>query len=111
MKPMFVANPFEEIPWKPAVDVYRCPGGWLVKFDLAGVRPQELEITVSGRCLSICGVRRDWAAVADYHCYSMEIAYNRFHRSVELPSELGRVQVSSDYRDGMLLVRLSLINT
>lgn len=101
-----LAKPFHESPWCPAVDIYHCPEGWLVKFDLAGVQPEEVEVIIRGRCLSVSGVRRDWVTETDYRCYSMEITYNRFHRSVELPAELDTVQVQTDYHHGMLLVRL-----
>ncbi len=106
MKSMFMADPFAATAWRPAVDIYHSRGEWLLKFDLAGVRLQELEITVSGRQLTVCGVRRDWSVLADQRCYSMEIAYNRFQRSVELPCELDEMQLSTEYRDGMLFVRL-----
>jgi HSP20 family molecular chaperone IbpA len=36
----------------------------------------------------------------------MEIAYNRFERSLEMPCELEHLQIAIDYQDGMLLVRL-----
>jgi HSP20 family protein len=36
----------------------------------------------------------------------MEIAYSRFERSVELPCNLDRADITTEYRDGMLLVRI-----
>ena len=45
--------------WTPAADVYRTREGWLVKVDLAGVSPDEVEITVAGRSLVVAGIRRD----------------------------------------------------
>ena len=56
--------------WSPAADVYRTRDGWLVKVDLAGVSPDELEITVDGPVLSIRGTRRDTSC-------SDTIAYNQ----------------------------------
>ncbi len=50
-----------EVPWVPAADVYRTRRGWLVKYDLAGVRPEEIELTADGQTLTIRGVRRDFA--------------------------------------------------
>jgi HSP20 family protein len=101
-----LVKPFHEDSWRPAVDIYHCPEGWLVKFDLAGVRPEEVEVIVRGRCLIVSGVRRDWVTETAYRCYSMEITYNRFQRSIELPSELESAEVQTDYCHGMLLVRL-----
>jgi HSP20 family protein len=92
--------------WRPSADIHRTATGWLVKFDLAGVRPDEIELRVSQRQLTISGVRRDWSISECQHSYSMEISYNRFQRTLDLPCDVQQAKTSMDYRDGMLLVRL-----
>jgi HSP20 family molecular chaperone IbpA len=37
----------------------------------------------------------------------MEIAYSDFERSLELPCDLGRADITTEYRDGILLVRIA----
>ena len=37
--------------WQPPVDVYQTADGWLVKYDLAGVRPDEIQLSAQGRRL------------------------------------------------------------
>jgi HSP20 family protein len=95
--------------WRPAVDVYRLADGWLLKFDLAGVRPQDIELHAVGRKLTVRGRRRDWVVEERLGCsaYSMEIAYSHFERTIELPCEVDKVRIESEYRDGMLLLRLN----
>lgn len=97
-------EPYGDTCWCPSADVYRGKSSWLVKFDLAGVRPEDIELRVEGNRLIVAGIRRDWKIVEDQQAYSMEIAYNRFQRSLELPCDLEQAEVRSDYRDGMLLV-------
>jgi HSP20 family protein len=94
--------------WYPAVDVYRTRKGWLIKFELAGVRVQDIDLQVQGRVLTLRGVRRDRLADEGYTYHRMEIAYSQFERTLELPCPLERADVTSDYRDGMLLVRINL---
>ena len=36
----------------------------------------------------------------------MEIAYNCFERTLELPCDVSRAEISTDYRDGMLQVHI-----
>jgi HSP20 family protein len=91
-------------PWCPACDVYRDRRGWLVKFELAGVRPQDIELTVRGRRMTVRGSRRDFTALEGSRYYQMEIAYSHFERSLELPCDLERADITTEYRDGMLLV-------
>ena len=52
-----------------------------MKFDLAGVRPEDVMVTVRGRRVSVSGVRRDLMVEEGCSYYSMEISYNRFERS------------------------------
>jgi HSP20 family protein len=92
--------------WQPAADIYRTSRGWLAKFDLAGVHPDDFTIKVNGFQLTIEGIRRDQSVQEQLQSYSMEIAYNRFHRSIDLPCSLDQAQVTADYHDGMLLVHL-----
>jgi HSP20 family protein len=95
-----------ESPWCPAADVYRGRDGWVVKFELAGVRPEDIDLTVLGRRLTLRGYRRDCTALEGCRYYQMEIAYSHFERSLELPCDLERADVTSEYRDGMLLVHI-----
>jgi HSP20 family protein len=92
--------------WRPAADMYRCEHGWLLKFDLAGVRQEDVQIRVSGATLMVSGTRRDWRVYERQEPQSLEIAYSHFERTVELPEEIARAEIRSEYRDGMLLVHI-----
>jgi HSP20 family protein len=99
------AEHYRETRWRPLVDIYRCGHGWLVKFDLAGVRPEDINLTVQSGHLHVAGVRRD-LSIPEGRSWSMEIPYNRFERSIELPCDFERVAIDSEFRDGMLLVTI-----
>jgi len=105
---LFAAAPArQEVHWRPPVDVYRTPDGWLLKFELAGVRLEDISIHRQGGRVTVSGVRRDWVLEEGYHHHLMEIAYSRFERTVELPWDPGDVNIGVEYRDGILLIRLS----
>ena len=53
------ALPMATTAWQPQVDIYRSRDGWVVKLELAGVRPQDVSITVHGSQLRVDGVRHD----------------------------------------------------
>jgi HSP20 family molecular chaperone IbpA len=94
--------------WIPPADIYRMrDGGWIVKFDMAGVRPGDLDVRVSGCRVTVRGVRRDWLIEEGVTHYSMEISYNEFERAVEVPCDLTTAHWDFEFRHGVLLVRLS----
>jgi HSP20 family protein len=101
-----VRESYQESPWRPVADVYQVPNGWVAKFDLAGVRPQEVELSVCGRSLTVSGVRRDRLCQKGHRSHSMEISYNRFQRTIQFPDEVEGFELSVEYQDGMLIVRL-----
>jgi len=99
-------DPFQRSMWQPAVDVYRTSTGWLVKFELAGVRPGDVQLIIQGNQLTLRGERRDWCAEEGGRYYRLEIAYSQFERIVELPCELSESRITTDYQFGLLLVRI-----
>jgi len=103
-----VASPApEEVRWRPAADVYRTPYGWLLKFELAGVRLEDISIHRQGGRITLSGVRRDWALEEGTHQHLMEISYSRFERTIELPGDPGEARMDVEYRDGILLIRVT----
>jgi HSP20 family protein len=104
--PLFVPQAPE--PWRPLMDVYRTRDGWLLKFDLAGVRLEDVSVVVRGRRVSVNGFRKDTVVEEGSCYYSMEISYNRFERTVEMPVSLDHARISLEARNGILLVRMSL---
>jgi len=92
--------------WQPLIDLYELKEGWLLKADLAGVHPNEVSISMSGRLVTIRGLRRDWCVEEGCCHYRMEISYSRFERTVELPDDPGPARVQTEFREGMLLIRI-----
>jgi HSP20 family protein len=93
--------------WCPAADIYRTRTGWLIKYDLAGVGSEDIEVTVLGAQITVRGMRRDWQLEDGARHYSMEIAYNRFERTLELPCDVSGAAVEIRGREGILLLRLT----
>jgi len=96
----------ERSPWEPQADVYSSLRRWLVKLDLAGVRPEDVEVRARGRSLLIRWVRRDGSVFEGCRAYSMEISYHRFERAIELPFDLDSSRIRTDYRDGMFFLEI-----
>ena len=92
--------------WCPAADVYRTADGWIVKVDLAGIKPSDVEVTVDGDVLRISGSRRDGTCGEGVSHYQLEITYSRFEKMIQFPRSIEHVQIERDYSDGLLTLRL-----
>jgi HSP20 family protein len=91
--------------WQPAVDMYRCAEGWLIKLELAGVREEDVHVEADTRGITVSGVRRDVRHFERQEAHLMEIAYSRFERLVPFPEPIGDAQLVVELRDGMMYVR------
>lgn len=92
--------------WVPAADVYRTPDGWMIKVELAGTRPGDIELCLEGHQLRVQGIRRDTEIADSAECYQMEIVYGPFERVITLPVEVRPRVVETEYVNGLLLIRL-----
>jgi HSP20 family protein len=94
--------------WSPRADIYRTPRGWVVKFDLAGVRPNEVRVEAEPSQIRVSGVRRDRFVERGFRHHSMEISYSRFERTVRLPCRADVAKIETQYEEGMLIVILEI---
>jgi HSP20 family protein len=98
--------------WEPQADVYETREAVRVKVELAGVRPETIQVELSGdgRALAVRGVREDERAEAVNRIlfHQMEIYLGPFERVLTLPpgAEVDRDQVQASYKDGFLLITL-----
>ena len=92
--------------WNPAADVYRTRDGWLVKLDLAGVRANDVEVTIEGPLLRVSGLRRDSICGEGISHYQLEITYSRFEKAIQFPCSIEHATIERDYRDGLLILQL-----
>ena len=92
--------------WNPAADVYRATDGWIVKVDLAGIRPDDVELAIHGPVLQISGSRRDKTCGEGVSHYQLEITYSRFEKTIQFPRSIEHATIERDYRDGLLIIRL-----
>ena len=92
--------------WQPAVDIYRCPEGWKIKFDLAGVKPEDIQVLVADDRLIVRGVRRDGVITEGWSYYQLEITYSRFEKTLQFPSVIEGARIEHNFEDGILIIRL-----
>src|SRR5207244_1512735 len=92
--------------WCPAADVYSTRDGWIVKVDLAGIKPEDVEIGIDGTMLRISGSRRDGICGEGISHYQLEITYSRFEKMIQFPRSIEHASIERDYHDGLLILRL-----
>lgn len=92
--------------WGPSVDVVDGNKEVVVKVDLPGVDPKDLDISLTGNALVISGEKKDVQEEKGKDFYRSERTFGSFRRTVELPSVVDAEKVKAEYTNGVLTVRL-----
>lgn len=89
-----------------AIDVYQDADYVIVKSIVGGVRPEDLDVDVTGDMVTIKGSRERNEEVADENYYYQECFWGSFSRSVILPCDIQKEKVEASMKNGILTVRL-----
>ena len=95
---------YSETYWVPNTDVYVTEGSLVIKVELAGMRKEDLELTVEGNRLKISGQRPDGCRAPKCTFLVMEINYGAFESIIEVPAGYDLSQAKASYQNGFLRV-------
>jgi HSP20 family protein len=88
------------------IDMYQTKDNVIIKSTIAGVKPDDIDITIANDMVTIRGERsRDFEASAEDYFYQ-ECYWGSFSRSVVLPVDVDIENVGADLKDGILTVIL-----
>lgn len=92
-----------------AVDVWGDLEAFYVRAAIAGVSPQDLEITLESDLLTIRGARPEDPSVPDELILVRECHFGNFSRTIILPEETNPDSVSANLKNGVLLITIPKI--
>jgi len=89
----------------PAVNVFSDRDGYVIRMEIPGVSPEQINIESHGRTLTLSG-KRESAAPQGGSFHRRERSSGQFSRSLQLPADLDLSRAEASYRQGMLTVRI-----
>jgi HSP20 family protein len=88
--------------WVPATDIFDREGDLVIRVELAGVHPEDVEITFSQGTLTVAGQRfTELGAAEESDFFVRERPYGAFRRSVTLPGSTSESDISAEFIDGL----------
>jgi HSP20 family protein len=91
----------------PAVDVYEDAQKVQLKLEVPGIRPDDLDIRVEGRILSVRGERKFESEEKEENFHRIERRYGSFVRSFTLPATVDTESIDAHSDNGVLTVSLA----
>ncbi len=92
--------------WFPSLDVAETKNELVVKCEVPGMDPKDIDISLSDGMLTIKDEKKQEREEkeADYHL--VERSYGSFSRSVQLPKEVQGDKINASYKNGILKITL-----
>ncbi len=90
--------------WLPAVETFSKDGQQIVRLDLPGVEPKDVNVSAVDDTLIIRGERKYSNEVKEKDRHYKETAYGKFERRLALPKGVDGKKVKAAYRNGVLEV-------
>jgi HSP20 family protein len=95
--------------WTPPTDVFETAQDIVVRVEIAGVSINDFDIDYTDGILSIRGNRSDASERKAFH--RMEIRYGNFQVNVKITVPVNATQITAEYKDGLLIIRLPKAET
>ena len=92
--------------WAPPVDIYETDNALVLKADIPGVDPADVEIRVDDGTLYLKGERKFEREVKEENFHRVECSYGIFERSFSLPTSIAADHVTAEYKGGQLILTM-----
>lgn len=88
------------------IDMYQTGNEVVIQSVVAGLKPEELDVSISQDMVTIRGSRKRSQEVAKDNFYYQELYWGSFSRSILLPQEIDTEASEATFKNGLLTIRL-----
>jgi HSP20 family protein len=92
------------------IDMYENSKEIIIKSIVAGVRPEDLDISITREMVTITGKREGDRTVTTDDYFHQELYWGSFSRSILLPQEIDTDEVEAVEKHGLLIIKLPKLN-
>lgn len=92
------------------VDVYQTPTDIVVQAIAAGVKPDDLDVSITQDMITIKGKREDSRRIEKENFFFEELYWGSFSRSIVLPQEIDPDKAEAVMKNGVLTIKLPKID-
>ena len=104
--PLGLFSKMGETPWMPAIELQETETEMILKAQLPGIEPEELDIQVSENAVFLSGEHQEQKKTDEKGIFRSEFHYGQFKRVVPLPIAIQREQVKAEMVAGLLTLTM-----
>jgi HSP20 family protein len=98
----------EEYEGQLSVDVYQTDKNIIIKSTIAGIKPEDIDITINNDMVTIRGSRKKETEIEESDYLFQECYWGGFSRSIILPQAIKAEKVKSTLENGILTILLPI---
>ena len=91
-----------------SVDVFRDGEELVIRSTVAGVKPEDLDISIHGDLLTVRGSRQSVSEIPEDNWFYRECYWGAFSRSIVLPYEVASDSAQASLKNGLLEIRIPI---
>lgn len=92
------------------VDVYQTPNSFVIESTIAGVDPENIDISTTPESISIRGKREKKERIKEENYIHQECYWGAFSRTIILPEEIDPDRTNASIKNGILKITLPKLN-
>lgn len=93
-----------------AVDVHQTPAEIIIQTMVAGVKPEDLNVSITRDMVTIKGKREGARNISDENFFVKELYWGSFSRTILLPQEIEPEEAEASEKHGLLVIKLPKID-
>lgn len=93
-----------------AVDVYQTGMEIIVQTMVAGVKPEDLELSIARDMITVHGKREEHRNIDEENYFTKELYWGKFSRTISLPQEIEPEEVEATEKHGLVTIRLKKVD-
>jgi HSP20 family protein len=90
----------------PALDLYTTPEAVIARVALPGVKPEDVDVTISDELVTITGALKEEKETSDAGYVHKELSRGEFTRTFSLPTAIKADAAKAEFKNGLLTLTL-----
>jgi len=101
---------FDEPEGELALDIYQTATSFVIESAIAGVNPDDIEVSINPESITIKGKREKTEKIKTENYIHQECYWGRFSRTIILPQEIDADKTQANLKNGVLKITLPKVN-
>lgn len=93
-----------------SIDVFQTPTDIVIQTMVAGVKPEDLELSIARDTITIRGEREENRTIDEENYFTKELYWGKFSRTLSLPAEVEPEEVEATERHGLVTIKIKKVD-